>query len=114
MRDGINKVEPKEVEVYVKMVPAKTKLIQKVPLQVIGVGNRLKANIITPAGGSIDITLSGAPSLLGKIDVSNIKAYLDVSNLPAGNHEVPIRFNLPSYIQVKGQNELKATVQLSS
>lgn len=114
VRDEATKVEPKAVEIYVKMVRAETKSFANVPVQVIGTGAGLKANILSPKGGSLDVTLSGAPKLLEQINGNDIKAYIDVANLPAGKHEVPIQFQLPSYIQVVGQFHLKATVQISS
>ncbi|MBA4496036.1 YbbR-like domain-containing protein [Paenactinomyces guangxiensis] len=112
IRDNATKVEPKEVEIYVKMVPSKTKSFETIPLQVTGVGEGLKTKILSPESGNLNITLSGAPEQLEKVDASDIKAYVDVSNLPKGKYEIPIRFSLPYHIQVVGQKDFKATVSL--
>lgn len=113
VRGEATKVEPKEVEIYVKMVPAETKTIDAVPLQLTGIAEGMTANILSPEGGNVNIILSGAPKNLDQIGAGDIKAYVDVSNLPAGKHEVPIQFTLPPYIQVHEQLNLTAEVQIS-
>ncbi|SEN38196.1 CdaR family protein [Lihuaxuella thermophila] len=113
VRDEATKVEPQEVEIYVKMVRAETKNIGEVPLQLTGIAEGMTAKILSPEGGNVNIILSGAPNNLGQVSTGDIKAYVDVSNLPAGKHEVPIQFTLPPYIQVHGQLHLTAEVQLS-
>jgi hypothetical protein len=49
-------------------------------------------SFLTPVGGKLNITLSGAPKQLARLDA---RALVDVSNLLPGIYEVPIRFVLP-------------------
>lgn len=113
IRDEATKVEPKQVEIYVKMVPASTKKVDRVPIQITGVGQGLDAVILSPSNGQLSVSLSGAPNQLVQVGASDIQAYIDVSNLPAGKHQVPIRFRMPSFIHAVGQtDQQKAVIEL--
>jgi YbbR domain-containing protein len=112
IREGAIKVEPKEIEIYVKMVSAKEKTLEDVPLTVTGQEEKQKIDILSPSGGNMNITLSGAPKNLTGLNQSDIKAVIDVSGLSEGIHEVPIRFILPDFIQVAEQNNLKAKIRI--
>ncbi|TCS93208.1 CdaR family protein [Hazenella coriacea] len=112
IRGEATKVEPKQVEIYVKMVPASIKKVDRVPIQITGVGQGLDAVILSPSNGQLNVSLSGAPNQLVQIGTSDIQAYVDVSNLPAGKHQVPIRFRMPSFIQAVGQTDQKALIEL--
>jgi YbbR domain-containing protein len=106
------KVEPEEVSIYVKIVPAASKTMEQVPIQITGVSANVKASIIAPISNKLHITLSGAPKLLEKISLADVKGFVDVSNLPVGEHEVVVQFKLPPYIEVMGAKDIKATVQV--
>lgn len=112
IHDDAMKVEPKDIEIYVKMVRAETKALSGVPLQITGIPEGLKARLISPSKEELNITLSGAPMHLKNLDVSAIQAVVDVSNLPSGTYEIPVQFVLPNYIQVIGQSEMKVKVKL--
>lgn len=112
IHDDAMKVEPQDIEIYVKMVRAETKTLSGVPLQLTGIPEGLKANILSPAKEELNITLSGAPNHLKGLDKSAVQAVVDVSNLPRGIYEVPIKFVLPNYVQVIGQSEMKVKVKL--
>ncbi|MFC7441650.1 YbbR-like domain-containing protein [Laceyella putida] len=112
VQDGAIKVEPQQVEIYVKMVRAETKMLREIPIEITGLREGAEAEIISPSGGKLNITLSGAPEQLAKLNNTDIKALVDVSNLPVGTHEVPIQFILPSYVQVVGQPEPKAKCRI--
>lgn len=112
IHDDAMKVEPKDIEIYVKMVRAETKTLSGVPLELTGIREGLKAQVLSPTKGELNITLSGAPSHLKALDETAVQAVVDVSNLPRGIHEVPVQFILPPYIQVVGQSEIKAKVKL--
>lgn len=106
------KVEPKEIKIYVKMIPAETKVIKNVPLEVTGLNGGVNARILSPSDAKLNITLSGAPKQIDQLGAADVRALVDVSNLSAGVHDVPIRFVLPSYVQVVGQDKLKAKIQI--
>jgi YbbR domain-containing protein len=113
VQDGAIKVEPKQVEIYVKMVRAETKTFKEIPIELTGLREGATAEIISPAGGKLNVTLSGSPAQLAKLNHTDIKTLVDVSNLPVGTHEVPIQFILPSYVEVVGQPEPKAKIKIA-
>ncbi|MBA4603376.1 CdaR family protein [Thermoactinomyces mirandus] len=110
LHNGALRVEPKEIEIYVKIVSAEQKRLDNVPLTVTGRKEKQKVDILSPSGGNMNITLSGAPRNLLGINQSDIKVLIDVSGLSEGVHEVPIRFILPNFIQVVGQTNPKAKI----
>lgn len=112
VRDPATKVEPKEVEIYVKMVPSQTKQIENVPIQLNGIPEGVIAEFAQSENGNVSLEVSGAPSLVQNIGAGDIKAYVDLSNLSLGSHEVPIQFGLPSYVKVQNQEKLKVNIQL--
>lgn len=112
LHNGALRVEPKQIEIYVKIVSAEQKNLENVPLTVTGLKEKQKADILSPSGGNMNITLSGAPKNLAGINQSDIKALIDVSGLSEGIHEVPIRFILPNFIQVVGQTNPKAKIEI--
>ncbi|MBD1373553.1 hypothetical protein IC620_14455 [Hazenella sp. IB182357] len=108
------KVEPQNIEIYVKMVRAEQKNMNDIPLQLTGIGEGLSAEIQKPKREKVDITLSGAPALLKQISSSDMKAVVDLSNLPEGKHQIPIVFKLPPYLKVLNEKSYKATVEIKS
>ena len=52
-------------------------------------GNNLNANIISDT--SVSVICKGVASALDKIDVNTIKAYVDLSGLTAGDHDVEVQ-----------------------
>ncbi|MGB0088610.1 MAG: CdaR family protein [Planifilum fulgidum] len=104
------KVEPKTVKISVTIVKAKTKKLEKVPIRVNGLGDGLKAEVVSPKSGKIDLVVVGAPKLLDNIKLQDIRAVVDASNLPPGEHIRPIRVNLPAYVQLKGNPKLEARI----
>jgi YbbR domain-containing protein len=106
------KVEPKTVKISVTIVKAETKRLKSVPIRVNGLGDGLKADVIAPESGKIDLVVVGAPQLLDNIKLQDIRAVVDASNLPPGEHIRPIRVNLPAYVQLKGDPKLEARIRI--
>lgn len=106
------KVEPKTVEISVTIVKAKTRKLEGVPIRVNGLGEGMQAKVIAPESGKIDLVVTGAPQLLKNIKLQDIRAVVDVSNLPPGNHVRPIRVNLPAYVQLKGDLKQEARIRI--
>ena len=52
-------------------------------------GSGLTANIISDS--AISVICKGVASSLDKVDVNNIKAYVDLSGLGAGDHDVEVK-----------------------
>lgn len=108
----VEKVEPMEVEIYVKMKRAKPKQIRAIPLQLLHIGQGLDAQITSPT--TVDVSVSGPPSLLNSLRADQVEAVCDVASLPVGVHQVPIQMKLPEGIMVESQSAEIAVIEIRS
>lgn len=109
---GVEKVEPMNVEIYVKMKRAKPKQINAIPLQLIHIGQGLDAQITSPA--TVDISVAGPANLLNSLRSDQVEAICDVASLPVGVHQVPIQIKLPEGIILESQSSEIAVVEIRS
>ncbi|MFD0870800.1 Uncharacterized protein conserved in bacteria [Chlamydia abortus] len=106
-------LNPTKVEVAVEIAPSATRTFTNHKIEIVGVGDNLVANLVTPETGKLDVTLEGAPELLNQMKAADLQAVVDVSNLPPGQYELPINLNLPPFIKKAAeQQEIKATVEV--
>lgn len=99
---GFQRIEPSKLELAVKVVPSETKEIANVPLRPVGLNTNIATTILEPAEQVIRVTVEGAPERLASMDVEDVQALVDVSNLPAGEHMVPVKLSLPAYVKAVG------------
>src|SRR5690606_33001140 len=95
---GVKKVEPKQIEVTIKLGKEVSKTLKKVPIQVTGLRDGLTYSFVDPEGGTIDVVIRGAKSILDKTTLKDIQAFVDVSNLDKGEHKVAVTFNGPQNV----------------
>lgn len=110
IRPGVIKVEPNEIEIYVKMRHAYTKLIENIPLQLLRVGQGLEAQVMSPK--NITVTISGTSKQIENYGTNHVQAVVDVSGLPVGSHQVPIEIVLPQGISLVKQSANSAIVEI--
>ncbi|MBP1933078.1 CdaR family protein [Ammoniphilus resinae] len=108
---NIIKTDPEFIEVEVRVSRAGERTFENVPIHVNGLGKDLQAVITDPDNGTISLTVKGAIDKLDELREDDIELYVDVSNLPEGEHEVEINMNLPPFITVD-TTELKATLKI--
>ncbi len=107
---GVTKVEPQQVELTIKLGKKETKTIKNVSLQISGLREGFKFSFIEPQDGKLDVTMSGAKSILDRITAKDIKAYVDAEGLDKGQHTVPVKFSGPqnvSWDERKAKFEIK-------
>lgn len=61
----------------------------------------------------VSLKLSGAKSLVDKLELKGDEVYLNLSNLPAGEHDVPLMMELPAGIRIIEQKPQRFRVQIS-
>lgn len=110
--DGIEAVEPGELTVNVTVEPAGTKTFRSVPIALGGAAEGLKAELTSPAGGKIDVTLSGSNAVLDGVTASDIRLVANLSGLGAGDHEVLLEAELPPYVQLAPGTEQSLVVKV--
>jgi YbbR domain-containing protein len=114
LADKITQVDPAKVSVQVEIVPSVTKALENIPITIVGQNDGFNTKVITPDTGKINITVEGAPGIIDAIKAQDVQAIVDVSNLPPGEHQVIVSFNLPSFVKKGAIQDVAATVEISS
>jgi YbbR domain-containing protein len=108
------RVDPVKVEISFVLVPTSTLTMNKIPLRISGENDSFLTKLISPDKPEIQAVLEGAPDLLAKLNLQDVQAIVDVSNLAPGKHEVTINLSLPEFINQAEQQPqaLKAMVEI--
>ncbi|MBP1153635.1 MULTISPECIES: CdaR family protein [unclassified Paenibacillus] len=110
----VKQLDPSEVTVSVSIVRSQTKALDNIPLSLIGQNDGFQTKVLLPESGKLNLTVEGAPDLIEKLMPQDVQAILDVSNLPPGRHEVPVTWNLPTFVKKGPQQNFRATVEISA
>lgn len=114
LRNKATQLDPAKVEVKINIVASATKTLEQIPLSIVGQNDGFDTKVVLPESGKLNLAVEGAPALLDKVKAQDVQAILDVSNLPPGRHELPVTFNLPTFIKKGPQQDFKATVEISA
>lgn len=112
--DGIKSVDPAEVTVDVVVSSNTTRTLSGLAVTIDGVAEGQTAVIQTPEGGKIDLTVSGAESVLSALKAEQISVIANVEGLAPGVHIVPLEVDVPAYVQTVLDNgkTLTATIEI--
>lgn len=97
--DGIKLIEPAEVTLDVVVAPTATRTLKDTDVMINGITAGLTALIRSPEDGKIDLTISGAESVLSALRTDEISVIADVEGLGPGVHIVPLQVDVPEFIQ---------------
>ncbi len=113
--NGLKSVEPVEVAVEVVVAPIVTRTFSGLPIHIEGVSTGSNAVISTPAEGKYTLTVSGAATVLSKLQSSDIRLSVNLEGLAAGEHTVPLVVDVPEYVDIvlEDGEKLTATVKLT-
>ncbi|WP_339060581.1 CdaR family protein [Tepidibacillus marianensis] len=109
LASGLYKTEPDQLQLEITIVKSEQKQFTNIPIKVNGLSKGFTAKVISP--GHSTLTLEGAPTNLNSTQNDEIQAFVDLTNLPSGEHEVEIQYNVPLYTKVVSNKE-KAKVQI--
>jgi YbbR domain-containing protein len=112
LKPNITKVEPTKVDIQMSIVPSVTRKLEKAPLTMIGANTEYDTKLLQPESGVLDITVEGAPEVIKELTLQDIQAIVDVSQLPVGQHTVPVKLNLPPFVKRSGA-EITVTVVIA-
>ncbi len=113
-REGIEQILPNTVNVEIEVVASVERTLEALPITVIGNNDAYRTSIVNPQEGLLDVTVEGAPELIGNLTAENVQLVVDVSNLPAGTHEVPLRGSLPTFMKWDESFPSTVTIEISS
>ena len=71
------------------------------------------SGVYTTTPASVSLTLSGAKSLLDKLQLKGDEVYLNLKGLPAGEHTLALSVDLPAGIRIVEQKPPRFRVRIS-
>lgn len=107
---SVVKTEPDYIELEIKVSQSVERTFDETPISVNGLGEELKAIFVQPESGVLPLTVLGSPEHVKELTKEDIQLYIDVSNLPPGEHEVPVLMNLPTFISTKEETQTHRVV----
>lgn len=116
--ENVVKVEPEYLQVSLKVVPSATKRLEKIPIRVTGLSDQAQARVLTAEGqeiSTVDFDVIGAPEILEKLTADDVQVVADVSNLPAGVHQVELNYNYndSGYLKTAATATKQVTVEIT-
>lgn len=91
-------VDPQQVHIDVEVTPAGSRMLADVPVTLAGLAEGLQVKFVTPAAGTIDLPLTGAPSMLAKLTTKDVQAVAGLEGLTPGRHTIALDVHLPEFI----------------
>lgn len=88
---GVREMSLDKVTVNMVVDNIVTKEVTGIKINSLNLGSGLKVQALRKEDSSISVILSGSSSVIKNLDPSSIKAYIDLSDLSAGEHEVEIK-----------------------
>lgn len=114
LRGKVTQIDPPQVKVHIEIVPTATKALENVPITIVGQNDAYETKIVAPDTGRVNFLVEGAQTILDGLKAQDVQAFVNVSNLPAGKHEVPLTLNLPAFVKKGTGPELRATVEITA
>ncbi|WP_248928967.1 YbbR-like domain-containing protein [Paenibacillus hamazuiensis] len=114
LKNKITQVEPSKVDVRIEVVPSVYKTLEGISFSIVGQNDLYDTKVLVPETGKLNVTVEGAPAVLDKLKPEDIQAIVDISNLPPGQHELPVTLNLPTFVKKGPQQDFKVTVEISA
>ncbi|RBW67803.1 CdaR family protein [Bacillus taeanensis] len=109
----VKTVDPKKVKATIQIGKQETRTFENIPIKVTGLPDGFEFSFSEPESGFINLELTGAASILEKLEQTELEAYVDVSELSEGEHDVPVELNSPQYITWT-DNNFKAKLVLTN
>lgn len=103
--DGVSKVTPEQVSAIINVTKQSTKTLDSVPITVKGKSDGENISFQNPQDQQVQLTLTGKKQVLQAIGSSDVQAAIDISDLPPGEHTVPIEITGPDQVKIDSNVE---------
>ncbi len=97
---GVEQVSPETVNVTVTVGEEKTMDLEQIPIEIMGLSEGKTVVFASESDKTVTVIAKGTASSLAKLTETDIQAFIDVSELSEGEHQVPIEFNGPANIRL--------------
>jgi len=106
-------IEPRQVEIEIVLEPSETITLPHIPITTAGLAEGMKAHFIVPENGTVDLNVTGAPSVLEDLTAKDVQVVADLNGLPTGTHMVVLDVHLPQFVAQAFPQRLMATVEIT-
>lgn len=96
--EGTERIEPSTMTFTVVTEEVVQRTFEDIPIQLEGTPEGMEAELTSPPGGTVGLTLSGARTLLNGLRAADIGAVADIGGLGAGSHQVTLQLSLPDFV----------------
>ncbi|GAE27366.1 hypothetical protein JCM9140_3501 [Halalkalibacter wakoensis JCM 9140] len=96
---GVERVSPETVQVDVSITVEETEEYTDIPIEIIGGRDGEDVSFNGNGTQSVTILAKGSQELLTRLSLADIQAFIDISDLSTGEHEVPVQINGPPNIR---------------
>ncbi|RSK25595.1 YbbR-like domain-containing protein [Bacillus sp. HMF5848] len=93
--NGVEKLEPETIQVFIDVEEEVEKTFLALPIKVIGLPEGAAIDFLNPNNGFMDITFTGAISIVEGVSSTDFELYINVEDLNAGENEVKVEVNSP-------------------
>ncbi|HZG57787.1 CdaR family protein, partial [Paenibacillus sp.] len=114
LKDGVERVDPGKVTARVTIVPAVNATLTGIPLTLNGKQEDYEYRVVAPELGAVDVTVEAAQDVIDNLAAEDVRAIVDVSNLPPGVHELPVEYTLPSFVEPSQTSVGTVTVEVTA
>ncbi|MFN7252676.1 MAG: YbbR-like domain-containing protein [Anaerobacillus sp.] len=108
---GVEQVSPQVIKVVIEVDIEEVIEISDIPIGVINQAEQTDVAFVIDEQEIITLTVKGSPTTIQRIRKEDITVYIDVNQLPVGEHEVPIQVTGPLNIRyIKPFNDIKIII----
>jgi YbbR domain-containing protein len=106
-------IEPRQLEIAIELEPSETITLPQIPITTAGLAEGMKASFVVPESGTVDLNVTGAPSVLADLTAKDVQVIADLNGLPTGTQMVVLDVHLPQFVTQAFPQRLMATVQIT-
>ena len=88
---GVREISEKTITIELVLDDVNTKEIKSKQIKTINLASGYSAQALSAEHSSVDIIVKGSSSVLDALDESTITAYIDLTGLKEGEHEVEVK-----------------------
>lgn len=112
---GVERISPEVATIHVSLAIEEEEEFEDIPIDLIGKGDDDDVIFVEDPEPTTAVIAKGAAELLERMTAEDIQAFIDVSQLSQGEHDVEIQINGPPHIRFQLMDEtIPVQIQLKS
>ncbi|WP_017814209.1 CdaR family protein [Paenibacillus shenyangensis] len=112
--EGTERISPSSVQVKITTEEFSERVIQNVPIGLVGTGSNLEAVITKPQSKQVSLNIKGSPEALQAVKPEDIKATANLNGRGPGTYTIPVQIVLPETVSLTDPGiKLNVTVTIT-